>query len=360
MAEPEKVDSPAEPSEQEYTKPNPEANPRNIALNEIAKRVAEVHKTEAQETLPEINEENIQPVAAEPAPAPTEPAAAEPSEPVASPEVSSTTAPAPAAAPNEEPIDPKKLYKLIVDGVEVEVPGQKIIDAGKRTFQKETAADYRLKMAEELLRTAEARAAAASQPAQPAPAPKPAEPSLADLAQAIQFGTPEQAQEALKILQARQTPAIDPQKLLVAVRAQARDEYNFQNAAEFVKREYPDLLANDHLKRLFFAEEQRYRTPKEQGGLGDTRNYQEVYRAIGDDLRKAFNLQKPGTAPSNPSTATAKGRQEMKANMAPAPKTAASRLQEATQRTAAKSTGDIIAGMAAARGQGRLTPLRKE
>jgi hypothetical protein len=74
-------------------------------------------------------------------------------------------------------------------------------------------------------------------------------------------------------------------------------------------------------------------------------------------MRKTFNLPKAQTSVAP--TATAAGRNEVKAKIAPVPKTAAGRLSEQTA-TKAKTSSEIIAGMAAARGKTRLTPAQKD
>jgi hypothetical protein len=356
--------TPETPEEEEYRRPNPQDNPRNIALAEVAKTVAAQHAQAAGETAPSIDDEgNVTPPPAETplneaaAAVPAEEPAGDPSPETPSP--ASETAP---AAP--PPIEPEKMYKVKVDGQEVEVPGKAIIDAGFRTFQKETAADFRLKMASELLREAEAKVRGTPQAIPEAPAvPKQQEKSDAELANALQFGTPEQAAEALSALRGRGavTPEQVQQFAAQQARIAAKDELLFQDAMNFVKTEYADLLANDYLKRLFFVEENRRRAPKERGGEADPRPYKDLYKSIGDDLRKAFNLSKPGTSPSGSPTppGTAAARQERKAQAVPVPRTAASRLQEAAAAVKVPTPSEIIAGMAANRGKNQLSQQRK-
>ena len=356
--EDEVVEKPAE--EEGFVKPDPSKSPRNIILGEIAATVAKQHTEDFKETFESVDEEG-KVVEVE---APESPLAEEVI--TVDPALAAATS-APAVEPVVEPsgIDPEKLYKVKVDGQEIEVSGQKIIDAGFRTFQKETAADFRLNVATELMQEAERRLASSKAPegkALPTPASEP-ETSDADLAKAVQFGTPEQAEAAVKSLRGR---GFDPNQISNIVAQQsrnaARDELAFQSALTFVKDEYGDLLANDYLKRLFFVEENRYRAPKERGGLGDVRPYTEVYKEIGENLRKSLNLPKPTAAPSTtePSTSTASGRRAVKAATPPPPRTAASRLQESSGTAKAKTASEIIATMAEKRGQGRLTPLTKE
>ena len=353
------------PQEPEYIAPDPAKNPRNISMEEIAKSVAKQHEVEFAETMPSIDEEgrvSEPPPAAEAAPAEQPPA-----EGVAPAAGVGVSPPEPAAPlPLEQtPIDPAAKYKVKVEGKEVEVSGSDLIAAGVRTYQKETAADYRLKMASELLKEAEAKVRAAG-PAVPVapPAAQPSGPSDADLAKAIQFGTPEQAEAALKELRGR--GAVSPEQIAGFIseqsRAAAKDEFLYQDALKFVESEYSDILSNDYLRRLFYVEENRRRASKEQGGEGDARPYKDLYKSIGDDLRKAFNLTKAAvpapSAPSTPPAGTAAARAATKASLPPVPKTAASRLAASEAAAQVKTPSEIIAGMAASRGQNRLNNVK--
>ena len=351
------------PDEEEYSKPNPQVNPRNISLNEISKRVAEGHKTDFAESAPVIDDDHnpVEPppaVTEEEAPAPVEEEAPAPAaEPVA--------APAPVAAapePGKEAIEPTKEYEVTIDGQKIKVPGQKIIDAGFRTYQKETAADYRLQVATDLLRRAEEQSRT-TQPSVQAEAPKAAaEASDQELAAAIQYGNPEEASRA--IAEMRKRDKVDPAQILQAATAQARNEIAFQEGLKFVQSEYADLLATPDIRDLFIMKENKARLPREQGGLGDTRAPKELYQAIGEDLRKSFNRPKPASSTTQGQTtvaSTASSRQERKAAAPSVPRTAAGRLSQVSETPKAKTSSEIIAAMAARRGQGNLNRnLNKE
>ena len=341
----------------EYVKPDPALNPRNQVLAEIARGSAARHATEDGETFPSIDDDgNITP--APPADAPVE-GAAPPAAAEASVEAST---PAP-AAPEVPPATEEE--ELVVEGQTIRVPKDKILEAGRRTFQKEVAADHRLKLASELLQEAEARVKAVPTAPQAPAAPAGPDPEFDELARAMQFGTPEQAAEALKQLAARAT--IDPTQVArladERARAAVRDEVQFNEAMSFVQSEYGDLLSNSYVRRMFFGEENRRRAPKDRGGEGDTRPYKDLYKAIGDDLRKNLNMPKPGTpAPggaTTPSAGSAADRQERKAAIPPVPRTAAARMNESSGAPKPRTTAEIIAGMAASRGKNRLTEPRK-
>lgn len=357
-----------ETPQDEYVKPNPQDNPRNISMKEIADKVAKQHVADAAETMPGIDDDgNVTPASEEKVEVEATPAeeAAPPVEEEAAPtEEAPITEAAPEAPSAPAGIDPAKEYEVEIDGQKMKVIGQKIIDAGFRTFQKETSADYRLKIATELLREAEQRAANLKT-APDAPAPdEPKQITDQELAEMIQFGSKEQAAEAIKILSGR-GQAMDPQALqrfiVDSTRAATNDVILHREAVAYVEKEFKDLIDNPMLRRLFFLEENRRRAPTERGGEGDRRPYMELYKSIGEDMRKELKLSKPAAPDSGtPSTTTAKARTELKKATPTVPRTATSRLESAPAAKA-KTPSEIIAAMAESRGKTHLTPrLRKE
>jgi hypothetical protein len=241
-----------------------------------------------------------------------------------------------------------------VEGQKVKVSGKTIIDAGFRTLQKEAAADHRLALASRLLEEAEARARAT-----PSGAPEPAKPASsesrteAELAHMLQFGTPEQSAEAVRLL--RQGGLSEQQLSQLAeerARQAARDEYEFQRGKAYLAREHKDLMEKPALRRLFESEDARLLE------AGDRRPYIERYSAIAAQLRKDFGLvklapqAKPGEGAPKGSPAA---RQQAKAAAPSVPRTAAARLGEGTPAEKPRTNSDVIAAMAAARGKNRLS-----
>ena len=142
----------------------------------------------------------------------------------------------------------------------------------------------------------------------------------------------------------------------------ARSEVMFQDGLNFAKDEYADLLENPATRDLFFLRENKYRAPVTQGGKGDTRPHKDLYRDIGEELRKELGRPKPAASTTaKPATvvATAQTRQERKAAAPPVPRTAAGRIAAAQETEKPKTTTEIIAAMSASRGQNRLTAQRK-
>lgn len=265
----------------------------------------------------------------------------------------------PSTAAPTQTFDPNAEYELEVEGQKVKVKGDKIFDAGKRTIQKEAAADYRLKMASELLLEAQRRAASLPPggPTQtPAPAPVVKAPTGLDenkLAEMIQYGTREQAAEAIKTLRESGKAVHTPEQILAFVAPRigrvVSAQIEFQKAVDMVQKDYADILGDDYLRRLFFVEENRRRAPREQGGEGDTRTHMDLYKSIGDDLRKRF---KPTStpAPTTGAPATLAEKEKAKAQAPVVPQTASARIERKGEAKA-PTTSEIIAKMRSARHQ---------
>lgn len=338
-------------------------SPRQRALEEIVESTQGRHDADNKaykENFQEVDEDG-KPVVAAPPPleAETPPPDEAGSEETTPPSSSSESPESPPATPEGgTSFDPAKEYELVVDGHKIMVKGDKILEMGKRTIQKEAAADLRLRLASRILEEAQAKASSmggGQSQGEERPAPKPAsvEEKLdeAALAEALQFGTREQAAEAVRKLSARQGAQVTPEQVMTFVRQNMRrevaSELEFNKAAEFVESEYKDLMSNDYLKRMFFMEEDRLRRG------GDNRPYKELYNAIGEDLRAAFKLEKPASATT--ATVTMAQRKEEKAKSTPpVPKTAAARL-DAPAAPKQPSQLEILNQMRAARRQPLLT-----
>lgn len=352
-------------------KPTPELNPRNRLMAEIAARSNAQADVDAAETVQSVDDDG-NPVSAAPAtpdpdqtvdePTPGDPADGTPpvAAPEVTPEVAVAAAPAPApaqAAPDG--IDPNADYELVVDGKPMKVKGSQIVDAGRRALQKETTADYRLQLATQTLEEAK-RIAAQLKPTPEAPA-APAALDEASLAQMIQFGTPEQAAEAVKALRTQRPDTVTTQGLqqflTTNLPAVVDAQLAFREAANHAKKEYGDLLADPYLSQLWYMKEDQMRK------AGDVRAYGELYTAIGDDLRKHFNRPKPTTglapapaaaAPTQPAAPTLAQRQAAKAAAPAAPRLAAARMEGGADAVKPKTREEIIEQMRKARGQDSL------
>jgi len=163
--------------------------------------------------------------------------------------------------------------KIKVDGVEMEVPREKIVDAGIRTLQKESSADRRLEEATRLLREVHERIAPPKQ--EPEPSPKWDDQTIA---YALEHGTEEQKAYAVGQLRGRDNAT--PEQIIQYAEQRVLDKVDFQNSSEWFLNEYKDITSDPYLFNLAAMEENRLRS------TGDTRPRKDLYKDIGETLRK--------------------------------------------------------------------------
>ena len=179
----------------------------------------------------------------------------------------------------EEKEGPKpETVKIKVDGEEREVPKDKILDAGIRAMQKESTADKRLEEATRLLREIEQKYAQ--------PQEKPKEPPSqqwddATVAYALEHGNEEQKAYAISLLRGRgDTTQEDLQKVKQEAVKTVLDTVDFRDASQWFLSEYKDIADDPYLIQLASIAEDKARAN------GDQRTRKELYKEIGDDLRK--------------------------------------------------------------------------
>jgi hypothetical protein len=238
---------------------------------------------------------------------------------------------APATTTPEEDVE-----TIVVQGQQVQVKKSQLLDAGRRTLQKEATADKRLQEATELLRQAQAYAQGTRQSAQPSQ----------DAGQFSQ-SLPGQDETNGSGAQARQaTP--DP-------RALVREElwmHDATKAAQKFQDEFKDIAADPLLMRLASQlEDERLAQAAEQGlPPGDP---WEAYRKHGETIRERF--LKPQATTVTP--AVSADRLERKRSTTTVVGSGA-RMQ-ASQPQKALTTSEIIEQQRLARQRGRqIQPAR--
>lgn len=180
----------------------------------------------------------------------------------------------------------EEMVKIKVDGVEQEVPKSKIYDAGVRAVQKESTADVRLEKATAILKEVQDRAAVGDQldqgddPDDKKESPLP-DLDVGELAKAIQYGSEEEAAEALtKIVSiaGRKDTDATPKATPEQIAASVMENIAFNDALKEFEQEYPDIYNDEKLRTM--ASQRDTELVKD----GDKRSYSERYKAIGQEL----------------------------------------------------------------------------
>lgn len=170
-----------------------------------------------------------------------------------------------------------QMVTLIVDGKEVQKPLSEVLDAGKRYLQKDMTADERIAEATRILNEAKKLNSGKAQPAERPSEPLQGEDDDAALARAIQLGSDEEARAAIAKL--RKGGRTDDTSITSMIDARIE----FRETAGWVKTEYKDIFDDPMLSGVFMQKEADARAQ------GDTRPHRDLYKEIGDGLRKWRN-----------------------------------------------------------------------
>lgn len=182
-----------------------------------------------------------------------------------------------------EPVEPD-LVTIKVDGVTKQVERSKVIEEGIRALQKESSADRRLEEATRLLNDTRARF---EQPPAQDVAPKQPSKDAATMAHAIQYGTEEEAAQAISELQERNRQNVaTPEQIAKWV----DERYQFQSAVQEFETNYPDIVKDPYLCQIAADLEAHKRAN------GDQRHFRAIYKEIGDEImawREKISAPKP-------------------------------------------------------------------
>jgi hypothetical protein len=199
-----------------------------------------------------------------------------------------------------EPSRPR-MVPIVVDGQTIEVDETRIIEAGKRTLQKESAADRRLQEANEILARAKAQAQRASQ-----------DPNAQPTQQAPSQDAPQQpTQQATNGLD-------DPAALFSAIRQTVTHDVietiKSQQAVSTFRTEFPEIASDPNLWQIAIRlENERLR---DAAALGEAPGDALVaYRKHGAEIR----AWKATFAPQAPAAEVPVDRQERKRNITAIP-----------------------------------------
>lgn len=241
----------------------------------------------------------------------------------------------PKAEVKEEVEEPKpEVVRIKVDGEEREVPKDKILDAGIRALQKESTADKRLEEATRLLREVEQKYVQPQEKKQETPSQ---EWDDATVAYALEHGDESQKAYAVSLLRGRGNTTQDYEAIEQRAVIKALDTVDFRDSSQWFLNEYKDIVADPYLAQLAGLAEANARSN------GDTRSRKELYKAIGDDLRK----WKGGVTV----TTSLEEKKEQKSNITNLPSASVKKSTPAEAKP--KTTADVIEQMRKSRGQSR-------
>jgi hypothetical protein len=171
---------------------------------------------------------------------------------------------------------PGPVYRLKVDGQDVEVAADKVIEAGVRALQKESAADKRLQEAAELKRRYEDMVREAISQPEPAQAVQEEE----DWEQVIK-DAPFDEKAAKKLAERLTAPRINPEELVAPVLNVVQRKLEGRDALAEFKSRYSDLMADSNAMEMFHLIE------RGMVADGDTRPYLQRWTQIAERLKPA-------------------------------------------------------------------------
>lgn len=253
----------------------------------------------------------------------------------------------PAEAPAETPAPEPKKFKVEVKGQVAEVDEQAVIEAGLHALRHKGAAEMALREANNLL--TQARGLAPQAPEAPAQGQAPAstpEDALR-LAEALQFGTKEDAAKAVAAMMNRGVASQDINEVVArTVETRVRDVLDQDVAAKKLEEIVPELKTDKRVLVLLANEERAARM------AGDARPYTQLYPEIGQKVRTWLDsLKAPAQAPAAGSAApTIAQRQAAKAAV-PQPVSGRGAAPAAPAQPKPPTGSEIVAQMRAMRGQ---------
>lgn len=304
-------------------RPTPELNPRNQVMAEIAARAAERHAEDTEELSATYDAEHEPKAKAEPEPEQAEPESVEN-------EAEEPSAPSAEAAPEPETTEPAvRMVQVKVNGVVREVPETELINH----FQKEASAQEKFEQAARMRE--EALAILRQNPQTPPNVQQTPQLGTKELVERIQYGSADEAAEALQTLQ----------NLTLQ---QARQEIG----QVFLKREFDDFAAKnadiwgDDMMRGAMLEAESRLAANDPGGSS-----RKTWETAAKQVRERFIPQATAPAATAVKAAPSEDRQARKASITVVP-SAGARV-ETTEQTKRLTTSEQIELMRKQRQKGR-------
>lgn len=242
-----------------------------------------------------------------------------------------------------------KKRTLKVDGEDVEVDENKIIDAGIRALQKESTADKRLEEATQLLKEAKEQ----TKKPDSQPSTTDAENTSLSLDEAkqlshsIQYGDEDESAAAIQKVFGRNTATQDIKGMsAVDINAAVDDKLNFNSAVAMLEKSpedggYSDLLEDPELRVELENKE------AELTANGFDGSYQDKFKAAGDAVRemKEFREWKANPNGKKDPVTDMQGRQQKKAGAASTVASASGTKTEEAETEKPMTRSEIVEDM---------------
>lgn len=226
--------------------------------------------------------------------------------------------------------EPKPEFLTVkIDGEEKQVLKTEVDEAGGlRAYQMEQAAAKRLQEAKSILKEIQE----AKQKLLPSEEQKPKDAARMDpveLARTLQIGSPEEAAEAVRLLQNQFK--MEPQQITRML----DERIDFKSAVKEFETEFKDIFSDPYLMTIATTMENNSRRD------GDVRSYRDLYKEIGTNLRKwKDGMSRP---------ATQEDKKAKKATVTNLPAANARQVPEPEEKE--ETTEDILNAMRKIRGQ---------
>jgi hypothetical protein len=240
-----------------------------------------------------------------------------------------------------------KKFQVEVKGHVAEVDEQAVIEAGLHALRHKGAAEMALREANILLTQARGIAAPAApeQPQGQAPASTPDD--ALRLAEALQFGTKEDAAKAVAAMMNRGVASADINDVVArTVETRVRDVLDQDAAAKQLEQIVPELKTDKWVLVLLANEERAARM------AGDSRPYSQLYPEIGNKVRTWLDsLKAPAQAPAAKPAAPAIAQRQAAKAAVPQPVSGRGAAPAAPAQPKPPTGSEIVAQMRAMRGQ---------
>lgn len=197
-------------------------------------------------------------------------------------------------------VAPVETVRVKVDGEEFDAPKADVEEAGGiRVYQREKAAEKRLKASNEALAETRRTQAAIMEFLQKQQTPAPVQPSKSELLQKVaqaRYGTDDEFAAAIQQYTDQANPRVDQNAITQA----AVNRMQQSNATQEFQKEFPDVVSNPLTLKLAVTLENERLAQMYQAG--HTPNWSAFYKQLGNEVRSVMG--RGTTSPPSPEPTT--------------------------------------------------------